>query len=362
MPIKKEIVITRQKAGRTLELEGRTWRYFSGAHYLGIQADPEFAELVTEGLSIWGAHFGGSRRSNLRLSIFEESENLLAGYCGAEAALILSSGSLAGQMLLHHLQSTDHLYCAPNVHPALCLPGTAPAAGWGSWLETLLRDAPTWKRPVSLILNRMDPLLARTAPLDWLEALPSGVSYRLIVDDSHYLGVLGANGGGSYSDLKLPPNFGLVVVSSLGKALGLPAGVILGSSELINRLWGSSLFGGASPPPPAYLHAFVRGRDIYQAARARLQARINEWENFIAGLGLFSSFPGFPVYYTRHNELAAFLEKYQVLISSFPYPSPDDPLVTRVILNALHTSEDLGYLALCLKEFVLGTTKSAGGH
>lgn len=331
--------------------EGRTWRYFSGAHYLGIQADPGFLSLVAEGLSIWGTHFGGSRRSNLRLSVFEEAETLLAGHTGAEAALVVSSGSLAGQMLLHHLQSTDHLYFAPNVHPALRLPGTQPSAGWGSWLDTLLKDAPTWKRPVALVFNRMDPLLARAAPLDWLEALPSGVSYRLIVDDSHYLGVLGADGGGSYRDLMLPSNCELVVVSSLGKAMGLPAGVILGSAQLVNRLWDSPLFGGASPPPPAYLHAFIRGRGIYQAALAKLQENIGKWENLIVGLDLFSSFPSFPVYYTRHNELAAFLEKHEVLISSFPYPGQHDPLVTRIILNALHTPEDLQYLASCLEAF-----------
>lgn len=351
MPEEKGTVSARRLDGRTVEIDGLTWRYFSGTHYLGLQTNRDFLDLVSEGLSRWGAHFGGSRRSNLRLPVFEDAERLVAKTTGAEAALVVSGGTLAGQLLVHSLAATDHLYFAPNTHPAMLLPGVRPAGDWENWLNHLQREAANWKKPVTLVFNRMDPLLAKPAPVEWLQALPPGFHYRIVIDDSHYLGIMGREGGGSYSDLVLPDGYELIVISSLGKAMGMPAGCILGNPDRIAGLWDSPMFGGASPPPPGYLHAFVNGQSIYRQARLRLRENIRLWESAIPDRELFSAFPDYPVYYTPDNRLAPYLEGKEILISSFPYPGPADNAVTRIVVNAAHTEADLHFLADCLKQF-----------
>ena len=89
--------------GRTVQIAGEPWLYFSGTGYLGAGWNPDLQRLVLEGMQQYGLHFGGSRLSNIRLDIFEETETFLANYTGAEKALLLSSGTLAGQLAIRTL-------------------------------------------------------------------------------------------------------------------------------------------------------------------------------------------------------------------------------------------------------------------
>jgi len=66
---------------------------------------------------------------------------------------------------------------------------------------------------------------------------------------------------------------------------------------------------------------------------------------------LLQSFDGFPVFYTAANELTGFLFRRGVWISSFPYPAPTDAPITRIVLSALHTTEDVMEVAALVREF-----------
>jgi 8-amino-7-oxononanoate synthase len=46
------------------------------------------------------------------------------------------------------------------------------------------------------------------------------------------------------------------------------------------------------------------------------------------------------------------LLKHKILISSFSYPNPNDPAITRIILNALHTEWDIDALVDTLKRIL----------
>ena len=147
------------------------------------------------------------------------------------------------------------------------------------------------------------------------------------------------------------PRVRLVVVSSLGKAFGIPAGVVLGDTELMAELRSTPFFGGASPAVPAYLYAFLHSQAIYKEARQRLFRNITYFGQRLVRPELFRSFKHFPVFSTAQHALCPYLQEQHVLISSFRYPTPADEPVTRIVLNSLHTPEDLRRLADLVNSF-----------
>ena len=105
--------------GRTVQIDNEPWLYFSGTGYLGAAWNEGLQNLVRAGMQQYGLHFGGSRLSNIQLNIFAEAEEFLANYAGAEKALLLSSGTLAGQLLMRVLSQYGEVLAAPGAHPAI---------------------------------------------------------------------------------------------------------------------------------------------------------------------------------------------------------------------------------------------------
>lgn len=348
-----EVVHIDHLPGRTLTVEGKEYLYFSGTSYLGMARNEAFQKHLLEGMRLYGSNYSSSRISNLKLQIFEESEAYLAQFTGAEAALTMSSGFLTGQMAVRLLENKGRFLYAPRTHPALWRTQADFYDGpFNTWVARLPETIGTFpENDLILITNSLDPLLAQPYDFSWVAHLPAAKNITLIVDDSHGFGVLGKEGAGIFSQLQPYANIRLLVLSSLGKAFGIPGGVILGKKETIDQFKANPFFGGSSPVIPAYLYAFLQSKAIYQQERERLFQNIQLFTSRIAGLSIFDYFSRYPVYYTRRHPLCAYLKDNGVLISSFPYPSPQDELITRVIISSLHMEEDIHRLAKLIEEF-----------
>ncbi|MBK7871725.1 MAG: aminotransferase class I/II-fold pyridoxal phosphate-dependent enzyme [Saprospiraceae bacterium] len=342
---------TDQLPGRTVYINNEEWLYFSGTSYLGMAQNIDFQKILHESIQRYGTNFGGSRLSNLRFKIFEEAEDYLAQWTGAEAALTVSSGTLAGQLVVKALHNNKNRYFAPGVHPALFGEGDYSELSYNNWTDFIIKEVNKFKKPVALFSNTLDPLRAKQFDFSWLDYLPNDIPITLILDDSHGIGVMGKNGAGIFSTIQTPDNVELIVVASLGKALAIPGGVILGNKNFIENIWQSPFFGGASPIVPAYLDAFLQAKELYQQAWQILLNRIKTFTKGTKDLHLFQKIPDYPVFYTPKNELVNYLQGYKVLISSFPYPTAQDARITRVVLNAAHTEQDVMELIDLIKYF-----------
>lgn len=342
-----------------LTAEGREYLYCSGTGYLGMARNPDFAALLAEGLSRYGSNYGASRHGPLQLCVFDEAEALLARWTRMPAALTVSSGYLAGQMVVKALARAGRFEYAPGTHPAAWLTEhPAPvgsARSFPDWAQHLLRrlrhETP---QPVVIVANSLDPLRVQRYDFRWTRELPTDRPVTLLLDDSHGLGIIGPEGSGIRAEIEVPPGVRLIIVSSLGKACGVPGGVVLAEQPFVDELRRSAFFGASSPVVPAYLYAFTRAQALYQQARAQLMANVQQFQAATAGLGLFQSAPEFPAFYTPTAELSPFMEAHGVLISSLHYPTPADAAITRVVLSALHTAADVARLAERSAEFVAG--------
>ena len=339
--------------GRTLVAGGREYLYFSGTSYLGISRNEEFQAHLQVGIKRYGVNYSSSRISNVQLSVFEETENYLAAYTGAEAALTVSSGFLAGQLVIRSLIGNEVYIYGPRTHPALWRRNQDfNNLNFKDWTNQLpARIATANQQDIFILFNSLDPLLAQKYELAWLRGLKTAGNITVIIDDSHGLGITGRNGAGIWGELLVPANCRTVVVSSLGKAMGIPGGVIISDTATIQTLRKSPFFGGSSPVIPAYLYAFLQSANIYQEAREKLFRNINYFKSLLKASNLFQTFPDYPVFYTAQQDLYPYLLAHDILISSFAYPTPADEPVTRIIISSLHNFADLERLATLVNKY-----------
>ena len=341
--------------GRTLLSYGKEYLYFSGTSYLGMARNKELQAYLHEGIARYGSNYSSTRLSNLQLNIYAEAENYLAALTGAEAALTVSAGFLAGQLIIRTLEGTADFIYGPRTHPALWRQKTdffdGSFTNWIHQLPGLVTKSN--QENIVILCNSLDPLLAVKYNFDWLEDLPADRNITLVIDDSHGFGVTGKDGAGVFPEIKVPQGIELIVVTSMGKALGIPAGLILGKEATLANFRHSPFFGGGSPAVPAYLYTFLKSAAIYSQARQKLLDNIQLWQTQLNNPGLFQSIKDYPVFYTPHNQLCPFLYDKDILISSFPYPTPQSPHITRIILNSLHNPDDITKLAAAINEFCL---------
>lgn len=334
--------------GRTIQLDGQDYLFFSGTSYLGMAQNPVFRSLLAEGMSRYGTVFGSSRNGNLQLRIYEEAESLLAVFARSEAALTVSSGMLAGQAVVNWLKSQGFGFIyGPNAHPAIWQDASTrlPNLSFSDWtrqLPDLVAAAVTHN--VVIALNSLDALYSEAYSFDWVHQLPDDQKITLLVDDSHGFGVIGPNGSGIWSQIPQRPNVRLIVTASLAKAMGMPGGVIFADSDTLASIRRTAFFGACSPIPPAYLYVFGQAEPLYRAAFGRLLENIRRFENRVDSLGLFQHIPAYPVFYTEQDHLYSYLLANRILVYSFAYPTPADKPNTRIVISALHQPDDIELL------------------
>lgn len=330
---------------RKIKVEGNEYLYFGGTAYLGIPQHKSFRALYLEGLEYYGLNNGTSRGNNVQLSIYDEAEQYAAQTYGAEACLITSSGYLAAQLTVKELSAKGKVCYAPGTHPALWLNEVPQVEGtFSDWAKALVNkinesDLENWV----IISNSLNNLYPEIYDFSFVKDIHESKRVILIVDDSHGLGV--TNGGkGVFSRLPRQENIELVVVASMAKALGVDAGLVLGTDQIISLLKHTNVFLGASPPSAAGLFAFMNASSIYLEEHEKLMRLSTKFE---AG-GDWSFVPGFPVYLSNDPALAEYLKSKQILISSFAYPDKRGRLLNRIVLSSWHTLADIEELILAL--------------
>lgn len=346
-------------AGRTIRTAEGEKLFFSGTSYLGIPADPEMQDCVAQAMRRYGISYGTSRTSNFRLAIFEEFEQFIAQKTGYEAALSLSSGYLAGQLLIQHLLNQNPDLCvryAPHTHPAVYFPPhpVPNDKDFETWKKEVIEEinADSGKKTWLLVTDAVDTLYGQVHDFAWLADIKKAEKVRVLIDDSHTFGVI--NGGLGISPA-LPAGLAcqIVVMASLAKGSGIPAGCIFGTKKLVAELMENPFFRGSSPASPAHLYAYLQAQNLYERKNQRLMQNIQYFIEKVQALNLFTYTENYPVFYTKKQSLYEFLLQKNMVISHFSYPKSDGEKITRVILNGLHTSNDLDELIKALESFVL---------
>jgi 8-amino-7-oxononanoate synthase len=331
----------------SITLEERQYLYFGGTAYLGIPQHASFLAFYLEGITKFWLNNGTSRNNNIQLGLYDDAERYAAAQFGAAAALITSSGYLAAQLTVKFFSRTEGLLYAPQTHPALWAGQKLITEGnFSEWARKSVEKINTSdQKDWVLISNSLNNLFPERYDFSFIKEILPGRSVILIVDDSHGIGILDG-GKGIFNQIPKTAEVEVIVVASMAKALGLDAGIILGSEKIIRQLKTSNEFLGASPPAAAGLFAFMQAGEIYQQELEKLLELSVRFASQITSDWQYV--PGFPVFYHPDGKTFERLLAHNILISSFPYPDPQSEPVNRVVLSSWHTKENINQLILAL--------------
>ncbi len=123
-------------------------------------------------------------------------------------------------------------------------------------------------------------------------------------------------------------------------------GVVSCSTEIALQLRNSPYYTASTSIAPAFAYAFIKGQHLYHQQREKLQMNIELFRSLTNNR--FKSHPELPIFILPEHVNEKKLEEAGIIISSFAYPDPAGEKIKRIVLNALHTGDDLQRLANAL--------------
>lgn len=378
-----------------ISIAGRTYLYFSGNGYLGLQAEPEVLAATCEAVLRYGVGTATSRTAFTSPPVFEV-ERRVAEILGTERSLYTASGYIANQILLESLEGTfDRIFIDESSHYSLfnaakrirgsrCRPITFRHRRPDDLKEKLDANLQLHEKPI-VITDGVFSYLGTIAPIrDYVDLLADYEGASLWMDDAHGFGVLGENGCGTLEYFGFDSSvvnrtvqddadhfgFGgfstistrLFTCFSLSKAIGGCGGMIPGSESFIQRLKDrSSGFFGASAPASPVAAATAKALSILteNSIRQRLQKNTSILKSRLRNLGLEINDSPVPIVILtlgssgNMRRIQKELSEKGILISYLPrYAGLGSTGALRIAVFATHTSEMINELVDSLKKII----------
>lgn len=334
-----------QPTGRNISIDKQDYLFFGGTAYLGLLVNEEYLSLVQKGINLYGLNNGTSRSNNVQLGIYDEAEKIMASRFGYDDSVLFSSGYLAAQATVKALATLGKVYYAPNSHPALWIADKPHvlADDFKEWIDSLIATInASAEKDFVVVANALDNLKPELYDFSPLSRIDGSKNVLLILDDSHGLGIVKKNDiSVNVEGLSDCNNIQIIVVASLAKGLGTDAGIVFGNKELIAKVKQSPIFMGASPSSPGFIYALIHSDSIYNEAYHSLHNNIELFASSLDARFELNSAKDFPVFTSNDPMLYKRMCKNDVLISSFPYPLSSSPLLNRIVISALHTTQDI---------------------
>jgi 7-keto-8-aminopelargonate synthetase-like enzyme len=323
---------------RIIEINHEDYLYFGGTAYLGLPANAEFTNILVKNILIWGSSYGSSRNANIKLMAYENGERFLAKFIKAEASLTVSSGMLAGKIVIATLDfQTDCFFHFPNTHTAIKTPNSLPFFIGTELNPRLLDDL---KENITILTDSFPSFQIKEIDLSFLKLIPNNKEITLVVDESHSLGILGKNGCGVYSSIDYPNIKRKIMLASLGKAFGLTGGVIASDSAFIKQITENEVFVSSAGMNPAFAQTIPDAEQIYIRQHQKLKDNLEYLKDHLAESQAFSFNKDYPIIYPEAENSAATFATHKIIITNFKYPTAAKDL-NRIVITANHRKEDL---------------------
>lgn len=329
---------------RIIEIDQEQYLYFGGTAYLGLPTNKDFQDLVIKNILNWGTTYGSSRTANIKLKAYDEGEKFLASHIGSESTVTISSGMLAGKLVIDLMKTqTDCFFHFNDTHNAIRIENSLPLFVNNKLNERLLDSK---QEKIAILTDGVPSFETKPVDLSFLKQIPSHKEVTLILDESHSFGILGGNGAGIYSSIQYPVKR-KIMVSSLGKAFGLTGGVIAADFGFINEIKEMETFTSAAGMNPAFVQTLSDAAEIYTLQHIKLLENLKYLDSILIQNNNIKFDKNYPLIYLSSKELVKKLKNEKIIIASFKYTKNAEPL-NRIVITANHLKEDLDKLAAVL--------------
>jgi 8-amino-7-oxononanoate synthase len=230
-------------AGPVVEMEGRQRIMLGSNNYLGLTGDPRVKDAAREALERFGTGLTGSRFLNGTLSLHLELERELADFMGTEDALVFTTGYLANTGTIGTLLGPgDTVICDSGDHASILDAVTMSRARIRPFrhnrldkLESMLERAEGDGGGVLVVVDGVFSMEGDLAPVPDIVTLCREHGARLMVDEAHGVGVLGARGAGACEAFDVEDEVDLRM-GTFSKSLASCGGFIAGPADVVDFL------------------------------------------------------------------------------------------------------------------------------
>jgi 8-amino-7-oxononanoate synthase len=344
---------------------------FDSNSYLGLHLHPRVLGAVHRTLDVAGY---GTPSAQLLAGTNRwlcELEETVAAFHGRPAAIIFPSGyatnvgALTGLLRPGDLYACDHLSHA-SIHDGCRWSGAAgstyPHRDMAA-LEALLEKGGSDAHGKLIVSDGVFSMHGRLAPLRALKAVAMRHGARLMIDEAHSVGVIGATGRGLEEHFALPGSVD-VLMGTFSKAPGALGGYVCGSNEMVQYLRffaRSSMFTASLPSATcAGLTEAFRIMDSEPEHRERLWEVARRLWRGLGQVGFAMPALESPIFTVPVGDLELMLRISRELVDagfkcgSVSHPAvPRNQSLLRVTANARHTAEDVDRLVEALRRIAV---------
>jgi 8-amino-7-oxononanoate synthase len=277
--------VVEAEPGPVALMEGRERVTLGSNNYLGLTGDERVKQAARDALEAYGTGLTGSRFMNGTTPLHLELERELADWMGTPDALVFTTGYLANTGCIGTLlEPGDTVICDSGDHASILDAVSMSRARIRPFrhnrldkLEAMLRRAEGDGGGVLVVVDGVFSMEGDLAPLPDIVALCREHGARLMVDEAHGVGVLGARGAGASEAFDCEDEVDLRM-GTFSKSLASCGGFIAGPADVIDflRVQSRSFMFTAAAVPAAIGAALGALRIIRSEEGPRLMARVLE--------------------------------------------------------------------------------------
>src|SRR4051812_44078592 len=270
-------------AAPVVEMEGAQRIMLGSNNYLGLTGDQRVMQGARDALERYGTGLTGSRLLNGTIDLHLELERELAEWMGTEEALVFTTGHQANVGCLGTILSPGDTVIADSGDHASILDGCLLSRaklrpfrhGRLDKLEKMLARAVEDGGGILVVVDGVFSMEGDVADLPRVVELCQAHGARLMVDEAHAAGVLGARGAGTSELFGVEGDVDLRM-GTFSKSLASCGGFIAGPHEVIDflRVASRAFLFTASNVPAAVGAALAALRIVRSDEGPQLFARV----------------------------------------------------------------------------------------
>ncbi len=275
--------ILESPAAPLVEMEGAERVMLGSNNYLGLTGDERVRAAARDALDRYGTGLTGSRLLNGTIPLHLDLEREIAEWMGTDDALVFTTGHGANLGALGTLLGPgDTVVADSGDHASIldgCLLSRAKLRPFRhnriDKLERMLEKARDDGGGILVVVDGVFSMEGDIAPLPAICDLCERFGARLMVDEAHAAGVLGARGAGTAELLDVEDRVDLRM-GTFSKSLASCGGFVAGSAEVVEylRIQSRAFLFTAAAVPAAVGAALAALRIIRTSEGPELLARV----------------------------------------------------------------------------------------
>lgn len=338
-------------------MEGKRRIMIGSNNYLGLTGDPRLIKAGVEAFETFGSGVSGSRFLNGTLNLHIQLEEELAAFLNKEACVTFSTGFQSNLGILSAILSRDDLVFSDRENHASIYDGIR--LSYGEMVRYKHNDMDDLEKKLAkadpnkgklIVTDGVFSMSGDVCDLPGIVRLAKQYGARVMVDDAHGFGVMGARGRGTAEHFGLEDDVD-IIMGTFSKSLASLGGYMVARKEVIDYVRHKSrpfIFSAAITPANA--RSALEALRIIKAEPERVKALVDISDYMrellnAKGLSTGENFhtPIIPIYtYTPYRTLYICKKLYNEGVYVNPVLPPAAPMgqcMIRTSYTATHTKE-----------------------